>query len=263
MDCVNFFKDKWISLIWALEYTPRDLKKDVNGRLYHSFLFLKSGQYKITYAGGQINAKDGDLLFFQKGSVHSTELLSDSAECIQVEFEINNYELTGEKRPVLLTANDEMRELLKKIVCLYEKSEPTSFIEALACLHKLFAGSLDQLIHFSVQNSRIRPAVQFIEQNLSTPIDVEKLALLCAMSASQLRRLFKKEYQVTPVAFRNNLRMDQAKFMLYYGYRNISETSRALGFDNVYAFSNMFKKHTGISPTEFIKKRPFINSSAK
>lgn len=255
MDCVTFFKDKWLSLMWALKYNPTVRKKDINGRLYHSFLFLKSGQYQITFSGSRIDAKDGDLLFFPKGSVHSIELLSDSAECIQVEFDINNYELPGEKRPMLLNADEGSRELLEKIVCLYEKNDRIAFVEALAYLHKVFADSLEQLVHFTAQNSCIRPAVRYIEQNLNTPIDVENLAQLCSMSASQMRRLFKKEYQLTPVAFRNNLRMDKAKFMLYHGYNNISETARVLGFDNVYAFSNMFKKHTGVSPTEYINKK--------
>ena len=259
MNCVEFFRQKGFALIWALRYTLCDLKKDVNGRQYHSFMYLESGEYRITYAGGDLHAAAGDLLFFPKGSVHRTELLSESAACIQVEFEISGHELSCAPHPFRLRPIKEAPVLLDTIVSRYEQNEPAAFLEVLGCLYHLAAAAWDQLEQSAAKNSRIRPAVEYIEKHLGEPINIDMLANLCTMSASQLRRLFRKEYRLTPVAYKNNLRMDRAKFMLYYGYANISEISVALGFDNVYAFSNMFKKHTGISPSEYLKKKERIS----
>ena len=36
------------------------------------------------------------------------------------------------------------------------------------------------------------------------------------------------------------------------GYVNISEIAESLGFDNVYAFSQFFKKEIGISPKKYM-----------
>ncbi len=255
MNCVEFFRQKGISLLWALHYSLCDLKKNVNGRQYHSFMYLESGEYLITHAGGDLHASAGDLLFFPKGSVHCTELLSERAACIQVEFEIHNHELSCSPHPFCLRHIADASTLLDTIVSLYEQNEPAAFLEALGCLYKLCAAAWNQLDQSVVKSSRIQPAVEYIEKHLGEPINIDILTKLCAMSASQLRRLFNQECHLPPVAYRNNLRIDRAKFMLYYGYATISEIAQELGFDNVYAFSNMFKKHTGISPSEYMKRR--------
>lgn len=259
MNCVEFFRQKGISLVWAMRYSPCERKKNVSGRQYNSFMYMESGRYLLTFADGELQIEAGDLIFFPKGSVHSSELISEDADCIQVEFEITGYELPCPKHPIRLQKIEKAPELLGNIVSLYTKNDPAAFIEAIACLYQLFAAALHQLVHIPTKSARIYPAVQYIEQHLSEPIDIGKLAQLCTISLSQLRRLFKQEYHLTPVAYRNNLRMDKAKFMLYYGYATISEIAQELGFDNVYAFSNMFKKHTGLSPSEYMKRREHIS----
>ncbi|MBQ2709856.1 MAG: AraC family ligand binding domain-containing protein [Clostridia bacterium] len=88
MNCVEFFRQKGISLVWAMRYSPCERKKNVSGRQYNSFMYMESGRYLLTFADGELQIEAGDLIFFPKGSVHSSELISDDADCIQVEFEI-------------------------------------------------------------------------------------------------------------------------------------------------------------------------------
>ena len=49
-------------------------------------------------------------------------------------------------------------------------------------------------------------------------------------------------------------RLDKACQMLLKGY-NVSETAYATGFSDPNYFSKAFKKHLGISPTEYLKKK--------
>ena len=55
MNCVEFFRQKGISLVWAMRYSPCDRKKNVNGRQYNSFLYMESGRYLLTFADGRNN----------------------------------------------------------------------------------------------------------------------------------------------------------------------------------------------------------------
>jgi len=41
--------------------------------------------------------------------------------------------------------------------------------------------------------------------------------------------------------------------MLKSDYGSISDIAVSLGYSNIYEFSRTFKKHTGLSPTEYLK----------
>ena len=57
----------------------------------------------------------------------------------------------------------------------------------------------------------------------------------------------------TAIGYIHNYVINQAKSLLMQGH-NISETSRLLGFDFPHHFTRLFKRITGITPSEFIGK---------
>ncbi len=57
----------------------------------------------------------------------------------------------------------------------------------------------------------------------------------------------------TAIGYIHNYIINQAKSLLMQGH-NISETSRLLGFDFPHHFTRLFKRITGITPSEFLKK---------
>jgi len=59
---------------------------------------------------------------------------------------------------------------------------------------------------------------------------------------------------MTPIKYITMLRMEKAKELLITGHYKVSEIAGMCGFENVYYFSNVFKKHEGISPKNYIKK---------
>ena len=48
--------------------------------------------------------------------------------------------------------------------------------------------------------------------------------------------------------------MEKAKELLITGHYTVSEIAYECGFENVYYFSNVFKKIVGVSPTAYRKK---------
>ena len=58
----------------------------------------------------------------------------------------------------------------------------------------------------------------------------------------------------TAIGYIHNYVINQAKSLLMQGH-NISETSRLLGFDFPHHFTRLFKKMTGITPSEFLGKQ--------
>lgn len=73
-------------------------------------------------------------------------------------------------------------------------------------------------------------------------------------SYDYLRKLFKKEFGVTPHRYLNDLRLNTAADLLtkgYVGNANVAEVSRRCGFQEPLYFSRMFKKKFGLAPSYY------------
>ena len=58
---------------------------------------------------------------------------------------------------------------------------------------------------------------------------------------------------MSPRQYVTKMKIDYAKELLMINRYNISEIAELCGFENVYYFSNVFKKQVGISPIAYIK----------
>lgn len=72
-------------------------------------------------------------------------------------------------------------------------------------------------------------------------------------SVSTLSHLFKKRSGVSISEYIENLRLDEAKWLLQQSTYSIAEISDCLGFCNSAYFSSVFKKKFGLSPKHFLK----------
>ncbi|MFA7108756.1 MAG: helix-turn-helix domain-containing protein, partial [Sphaerochaetaceae bacterium] len=54
--------------------------------------------------------------------------------------------------------------------------------------------------------------------------------------------------------FIDNQRLETAKLLLKFSDLTVSQISDQMGFENIYAFSNFFKRITFQNPTDFRKK---------
>ena len=98
---------------------------------------------------------------------------------------------------------------------------------------------------------RLAPAVYRLREGYCEKVYTAELAALCGLSESQFRRLFKEAFNVSPITYKNNLRIKMACSLLESGAYSISEISDILGFDDIYAFSHAFKKSMGTAPSEY------------
>ncbi len=101
--------------------------------------------------------------------------------------------------------------------------------------------------------NEIYNCIELITSNYCTNISVEELASYCNLSKSRFLHLFKKITQTSPVAFQQELRIDNAKLLLSSTQLSISDISFRCGYDDPLYFSRLFKKKTGISPKEYRK----------
>ncbi len=90
-----------------------------------------------------------------------------------------------------------------------------------------------------------------LDDALYTNVSIEKICESLHLSRSFVINQFKTHYGLPPHQYLLNAKIRHAKTMLRQSAMRIGEIADLLGFCDEYAFSNIFKKKTGISPKEF------------
>ena len=100
----------------------------------------------------------------------------------------------------------------------------------------------------------IERAARYFNESYNKDIIIEDYARTRHMSPCWFIGSFKKIMKVTPMQYILSLRIANAMQLLAETDSNVSEASRAVGYEDARYFSRVFKRHTGISPNEYKRK---------
>ncbi|MDE5931613.1 MAG: helix-turn-helix domain-containing protein [Lachnospiraceae bacterium] len=106
--------------------------------------------------------------------------------------------------------------------------------------------------------SDIYKSIQYIKQHTNQAISVSDVAAHVGKSRSYLSRCFKKELGFQMNEFIMRCKLEEAKSLLIYTDKSISEISSYLCFSSQAYFQNVFKKKYNITPNEY-RKRPALH----
>lgn len=102
--------------------------------------------------------------------------------------------------------------------------------------------------------SDIYKCIQYIRHCTNRPLSVDDVANHVRKSRSYISRSFKKELGFSMNAFITRCKLEEAKSLLAYTDKSISEISSYLCFSSQAYFQNVFKKKCGITPNEYRRK---------
>jgi len=97
----------------------------------------------------------------------------------------------------------------------------------------------------------VRRALDYLHENYRMDFDLNRLAEAAGLSKYYLDRIFKDATGFRPHAYMTRLRIETAERMLTEGSKAAAEIALDLGFADQSHFSNVFKRHTGVSPQRF------------
>ena len=118
------------------------------------------------------------------------------------------------------------------------------------------------------QNTTLQNFLKILEENYKRPEGVDFYAEKLFMSARNLNLICKNILQQTVTEIIETRKLIEAKNQLTHSDKNISEIAFDLGYNEKAYFTNVFKKRTGQTPSEFREEMKkllswFYNSSSK
>lgn len=100
----------------------------------------------------------------------------------------------------------------------------------------------------------ISAALEYLSEHIEENPPITALASLCNISEVYFRKRFKEYLGVSPVEYRNSLRLERACSYLEYGDISVQEISDTLGYSTVSHFIKEFKSRYGHPPLKYKRK---------
>jgi AraC-like DNA-binding protein len=228
---------------------------NITHRKYNGLQLILHGECHYTFEGGEFTLGPGSVVYLPFGSIHQLDIPTDDFEFYRIDFQL---EIDGElayfsNKPLKLTdsASTECIESFQTLIDNYQ------FINDTVAKTK-FLCSIFHSLQSSMSNPRcekLAPAIRYLLEHLTEKINCVELAELCYLSTAQFYNLFHTEYGTTPLEYRNQLLLRKACSLLRESGISVTETSNMLGFESVAYFSRFFKKHLGLSPSNYLKQK--------
>jgi AraC-like DNA-binding protein len=144
-------------------------------------------------------------------------------------------EVTANRPGVVLASKQLAQLLFVQIIRFYLASSNTATVGWLRAL----------------SDERIAPALRLMHGEPGRPWRLGELAKHAGMSRTSFALRFKANAGVAPLTYLQNLRMRMAEQGLREGHMSVSELAESLGYESDSAFSNAFKRRTGMAPKHY------------
>ena len=252
-------------------------KEDLPRTHYHAhdfveFSIITSGQIRYNIEGSNYTLKANDVMIFNPG-VHHQELIDPATSCstlhigignLNIDSSSTNYMRALDGAPIVsvqkykkefiqcceqIATEQHERQLghsfilkslvMKLIIILYREMDQ--------CSSPPFHQS-DQLIS-SDKNVMVQSLIDYMSYYYMEDLTLEYLSQIMHISPAYMSRIFKEETGFSPIQFLIQLRLQKAKELLSNPSVSIKQVAKAVGYEDAYYFSKLFKKHYDVPPS--------------
>lgn len=245
-------------------------------------VYIKKGLSVFEINGEPVQVGPNDIIIIKPGQYHKFIVRSESGcEFIVLNFKfvsrskdefsqvslhdflnfVKNRE-TGAYITLKVSQKNEIITLLNRILKERENSEIESeflsnllVLELFALLSRALKTEWEHSIRDKSTKLRelILISVSYIKNNFERDISLEDIARYVFLSPGYFIRAFKEQTGTSPINYLLKIRVGRAMELLANTDDRIIDIALAVGFSSQQRFNEIFKKHTGMTPTQYRK----------
>lgn len=225
---------------------------------YNLLLYLCGYSFTYTDKYGNIHkAESGDIVYTPAGSEYKVEISQTAADAYTIG--INFLLFDDEKTPAIFGSDISVFHSSgdKTISMLFHQALTYDIVKPYIRNKILLMEILCSLASYSVKKiipDRIILSLQYISEHIEENPTIAALSKLCGVSEVYFRKQFKHYMGLSPMQYRNRLRLSRARSYLEFGDISIQEISDTLGYSTVSHFIKEFRNHHGSSPLQYRKQ---------
>lgn len=240
----------------VIKYAPREHSVyKYPGKLpTYELMYYLSGETTIEFNGKKFEMSPGNILYLPKA-------LDNNQYTLKVKKEINIYNIyfdTNEPLPhegiQLQTTHDEFKSSYEKIYHTWIGKQDGYYYKCMQLAYGIFDNVRKIQTRYATGRgqSYLKASEEYIASHYcDLNFDYDRLVKISGLSYSYFKKLFIDKYGCPPVKFINRLKINRACELLQAKRFSISEIATLCGYENVYYFSNVFKKQLGVSPKNY------------
>lgn len=248
---------------------------------YHVFLYVAQGAMQVIEEGTEYVVRQHEYVFLEKGLHHwGLPATPESTSWYWIHFNLTEDGSTVYKDHLPLPALDYyypdyyqyriplpkygkapagMEEQLTTVIKLLRHSDSHSMTRSSISVLQLFldlhtSSAFRQAAVPDSKHSLVEQIMSYLSERLEEPYDAGGLQAHLNMNYSYLSSLFRKSTGYSIVQAHTKLKMNKAVEMMRNSSMTISQISLALGYQNPFYFSRVFKKIIGEPPSAFIRQ---------
>ena len=250
---------------------------------FWELVFIDSGSAKILNGDQTYTLKQGEAFLHRPNVLHTIYTDDGFANSAIITFECKNRILKSASDKVLVLSDYE-KTLLNKIISETKLSYTDKLNDVHLkqmnknpsapfggeqiiknCIELLFVSIIRNIqsskvtieeLNLNIDSDQIVGNIQkLLHAHLDDAenVNLDEISFRLGFSKSYIKSQFKKKTGFSIIQYFINMKIDKAKKLLSQQKYTVSEISDMLGFGSVYYFSRLFKLHTDMSPTEYIR----------
>ncbi len=252
-----------------LSTIPKNLFFDVckNERLAIAFIYIERGTAILRTDTLTLHLTEGSLLHVPEKISYSIQWLSEKEiKYYTISSIANGYntDMMKEQAPLQVIpelSNEETGEIFQRLYTLMQTGERIQKIQAISLYYGFYATVVQYLKHTpnkAEMHRALLKAIEIISTRYAENLPLSDIAKECCISETRLSHLFKEQINTSPIAFRNEKRIQKAVELLKTEMP-FEEICAQTGFNSIPYFYETFKKLTKLTPSAY---RKIVQSSA-
>ena len=236
-------------LLDVTELKQTDVHLFNSGRNFDALSFRFRADTEIHSSGNKIHLKDDSVCFFPAHLDYARHSAVD--EFVVIHF--NSLDYFSKSIAFFYPPNPEkIAPLFCEILDCWKKKEAGYRYRCTSILYEIFAKIREQYPTPSRYDPRIEKGVLYLRENFKNPdISVSDAADVSNISEVYFRKLFKKQFGVSPKTYIINARIKYAVNLIESGYYSLSEIAEMCGFEDYKYFSSQFHQIKGVPPSKY------------